>query len=90
MNKKQLAAAIAVDTGLTETQARSAVDAFAANVRSALAKGERVSLTGFGSFSVVERSEREGRNPLTGKPIKVPAKKVARFSPGKTLKQAVE
>jgi len=90
MNKQQLAAAIAADTGLTKAQAQSAVDAFASHVQSALAKGERVSLTGFGSFSVMERSERDGRNPLTGKPIKVPAKKVARFSPGKTLKQAVE
>ena len=61
-----------------------------AKAREALASGESVTFTGFGSFKVVERAARKGRNPRTGKEITIPASKVAKFTPGKGLKDAIK
>jgi DNA-binding protein HU-beta len=75
--------------GLTKKQAAEAFDAIFDAITSNLENGERVSITGFGSFSVTERAARKGRNPATGQEIHIPASKNARFKAGKDLKEAV-
>jgi nucleoid DNA-binding protein len=67
-----------------------AVDAFPGAVKKALKKGDKVAFAGFGTFSVVKRSARKGRNPQTGEALKIAAKKVPKFTTGKTLKEAVK
>ena len=89
MNKGELVDAVAKDAGISKAEAQAAVDSVVENVTGALKKGDKVTLVGFGTFSTSHRSAREGRNPQTGKPIKIPAKKVAKFSPGKALKDAI-
>lgn len=89
MNKTDLVKAVAA-TGLTQNAAKAAVDATLAAVKDALAGGETVQLIGFGTFSVVEKPEREGVNPATGAKIKIAAKKVAKFKPGKELAESVK
>ena len=74
----------------TKTQTETALDAVIASLREALASGESVTFTGFGSFKVVHRAARKGRNPRTGKDISIPASNVAKFTPGKALKEAVK
>jgi DNA-binding protein HU-beta len=88
MVKAGLVAKVA-EIGITKKQAVEAVDAFIEAVKGSLAKGEKVSLIGFGTFNVKERAAREGRNPRTGKKIKIPKKKVPSFKPGKELKDSV-
>jgi DNA-binding protein HU-beta len=85
MNKAQLIDAMAADAGISKAQAKSALDSFTGNVGSTLASGDRISLVGFGSFSVSERAARDGRNPQTGAVIKIAAKKVAKFKAGADL-----
>ena len=89
MNKSQLAEAIVKDAGITKAQAMSAVDSMVANITGALKDEEKVILVGFGTFSSSRRAAREGRNPMTGAPLKIPAKQVAKFVPGKALKDAI-
>jgi DNA-binding protein HU-beta len=89
MTKADLVAAVA-ETGMTKKQAAAAVDAVISSITGALKKGDKVSLVGFGSFSVKKRKARTGRNPQTGKAIKIKAKKVPAFSAGKGLKEAVK
>ncbi len=89
MTKADLVAAVA-ETGITKKQAAEAVDAMISSIKGALKKGDRVSLVGFGTFSVKRRKARTGRNPRTGKPLKIKAKKVPAFSAGKGLKEAVK
>ncbi len=89
MNKAELIEAIAKDASMTKADAKKALDAFIDATSAALKKGERISLVGFGSFSVTKRSERKGRNPQTGKEIKIPAKKVVKFKPGSELADQV-
>ena len=89
MNKGDLVAAVAGDAGVSKSQAQAAVDSVLSNIEGSLAGGGRVTLVGFGTFSVSQRSERMGRNPRTGMPIRIPARKVARFTPGKALKEAI-
>ncbi len=89
MNKAQLIDAIAADSGLTKADAKKALDAFLKVTGEALQSGDRVSLVGFGSFSVSERSARMGRNPQTGKEISIPAKKVIKFKAGSELTDSV-
>ncbi len=89
MTKADLVAAVA-GTGITKKQAAAAVDAMISSIKGALKKGDKVSLVGFGNFSVKERKARTGRNPRTGKPLKIKAKKVPAFSAGKALKEAVK
>ena len=89
MNKVELAAAIANETGLSKKDSEAAVKAFVEVVTNELKKGERVQLVGFGTFEVAERAAREGRNPQTGKTMKIKASKAPRFKAGKALKDAV-
>lgn len=89
MNKTQLIDAIAEDAGISKTAAKSALESFLKNVGETLAKGDKISLVGFGSWSVSERAEREGRNPQTGKAIKIAAKKVVKFKAGAELDGSV-
>ena len=90
MNKADLIDAIAGEAKLTKADSKKALDAFVAATSEALKKGERLALVGFGSFSVVGRSARTGRNPQTGKEIKIAAKKVVKFAPGAELKAIVQ
>ena len=89
MNKAQLIDAISGDAKLTKIEAKKALDAFVSATTKALKKGDRVALVGFGTFSVSKRAARTGRNPQTGKEIKIAAKKVAKFSAGADLKKVV-
>jgi DNA-binding protein HU-beta len=90
MNKAQLIDAIAHDAKLTKADAKKALDAFVKSTTVALKKGDRVALVGFGSFSVAKRSARTGRNPQTGKEIKIAAKKVVKFKAGSDLSGTVK
>lgn len=83
MNKAELVDKIAKDAEITKAQANEALDSFTKSVVTTLKKGDKVTLVGFGTFSVTKRSARIGRNPQTGKEIKIPAKKVAKFKAGK-------
>jgi DNA-binding protein HU-beta len=89
MNKAELVDAIASETKMTKADATKALDAFVTATTKALKKGDRVALVGFGSFSVTKRAARVGRNPQTGKAIKIAAKKVAKFKAGAELGKAV-
>ena len=91
MTKAELVEKIHAKAGLpTKAKAEEALDAVVAALREALASGESVTFTGFGSFKVVERAARKGRNPRTGKEITIPASKVAKFPPGKGLTDAIK
>ncbi len=90
MNKAELIDAIASGADLTKADAKKALDAFIDATSGALKKGDRVALVGFGSFSVASRSARTGRNPQTGKEIKIAAKKVVKFKAGTELSDAVK
>jgi DNA-binding protein HU-beta len=85
MNKAELIDAIASTSGLTKADAKKALDGFTTAISASLKKGDRVSLVGFGSWSVTKRSARTGRNPQTGKEIKIAAKKVVKFKAGAEL-----
>ena len=89
MNKQELVNAIAESAGLTKADAKKGLDATIDAVSAALKAGDRVSLVGFGSFSVSERGARTGRNPQTGKEIKIAAKKVVKFKPGAELSAGI-
>ena len=89
MNKTELIDAIAQEAGLSKADAKKALEAFLAAVEKTLKKGDKISLVGFGSWSVTEKAAREGRNPQTGKTIKIPAKKVVKFKAGTELSNAV-
>ncbi|MFW6224836.1 MAG: HU family DNA-binding protein [Bacteroidota bacterium] len=89
MNKAELIDAIASQANITKADAKKALDAFVNTTTKALKKGDRVALVGFGSFSVSKRSARTGRNPQTGAPIQIPAKKVVKFKAGSELADSV-
>ena len=89
MNKAELIEAMASEAKITKADAKKALDAFIVSTSKSLKKGDRVALVGFGSFSVVKREARKGRNPQTGKEIKIPAKKVVKFKAGAELADAV-
>ena len=89
MNKGDLVGAVADDAGITRGQAQDAVDSVLSNIEGTLKSGGKVTLVGFGTFSVSDRSARQGRNPRTGAPIRIPARRVARFVAGKALKDAI-
>lgn len=90
MNKGELIDAIAKDAGLTKVDAGNALNAFVSTVSKSLKKGDSVQLIGFGTFSISKRAARTGRNPQTGKEIKIAAKKVAKFKAGKALADTVK
>ena len=90
MNKAQLIEAMANKAGLTKADAKKALDAFIESTSEALKSEDRVALIGFGSFSVSTREARTGRNPQTGKPIDIPAKKVIKFKAGSDLVDTIQ
>ncbi|MCX6235144.1 MAG: HU family DNA-binding protein [Bacteroidetes bacterium] len=90
MNKAELIGAIASEAKITKASAKKALEAFVKATSTALKKGDRVALLGFGTFHVAKRAARTGRNPRTGKTIKIPAKKVAHFRAGSELKKTVK
>ena len=89
MNKSELIDAVASSAGLSRTDAASATDAVLDNIVRALAGGEQVNISGFGTFSVRERAARSGRNPQTGETIQIKASKSPGFKAGKAFKDAV-
>ncbi len=89
MTKAELISSISREASITRATAEKALAAFTDSVTKALKKGSRLSLPGFGTFSVTKRKARTGRNPQTGKEIKIPATKVAKFKAGIELKSAL-
>jgi DNA-binding protein HU-beta len=89
MTKAELVAAMAKASGGSKVSAERALNAFLDGIFDALRKGRRVKIGGFGTFMVSRRAERSGRNPRTGKVIKIPACRVPRFKPGRSLKSAI-
>jgi DNA-binding protein HU-beta len=89
MNKADLIANVAKDAEITKAQATAAVDTVFGSIEKSLKKGENVILVGFGTFSTAVRNARIGRNPATGKEIKIPKRRVAKFKAGKGLSDAV-
>jgi DNA-binding protein HU-beta len=90
MNKQDLIDSMAKAAGVTKVQAQAALDAFMSSTQTALKKGDKVILVGFGTFSVTKRAARKGRNPQTGKEINIPAKKVVKFKAGAGLQAKVK
>lgn len=89
MNKAELSSSIAEKSGLSQADAKAALDALIESVTEGLADGDRISLVGFGSWSVEQRDARTGRNPRTGEAIQIAAKKVVKFKAGAALNSAV-
>ncbi len=89
MNKAEMIEAMASDAGISKAEAKRALDSFVDHTTNCLKKGDRLSLIGFGSFSVTRRAARKGRNPQTGKEITIKAKNVVKFKPGSDLSKKV-
>lgn len=89
MNKLELIDAIAAKSGLTKADSTRALDAFMAAVSETLKKGDKITLTGFGTFAVSKRAARDGRNPRTGEIVKIPARNSVSFKAGSKLKDSV-
>ena len=89
MNKTEFVAAVAEKSGLSKKDAQEAVNAFVDVVTAALKKNDKVQLVGFGTFEVAARAAREGRNPQTGKTMKIKASKAPKFKAGKALKDSL-
>ncbi|QOK91552.1 HU family DNA-binding protein [Ralstonia pseudosolanacearum] len=89
MNKSEMIADVANETGWTKAEAARAVETVLGSIKGALAVGDSVSLVGFGTFSIGERAARMGRNPRTGEEVEIPAARVPKFKPGSELKAAV-
>lgn len=89
MNKQDLISKISKDTGVTKTNAAAAVDSLLDGITKSLRKGEAITFVGFGTFKTSQRKARMARNPQTGAAIKIPKRRVVRFSAGKALKTAV-
>jgi len=90
VNKAELIEEVRFQTGLTRTQSREAVSATTSVITDCLARGEKVTLVGFGTFQVGTRKARTGRNPQTGETVQIPAKKAPKFKPGKGLRERVK
>lgn len=90
MTKVNMVEAVARNAGVTKAEAARVVDAFVKSVTEALSKGEKVTMTGFGTFEVRQRAARMGRNPQTGATIQIPAQRTPAFRAGKSLKDAVK
>jgi DNA-binding protein HU-beta len=90
VNKKDLVGKIASDARLTRTQATRALDAILEGIQSSLQKGDRVTISGFGTFGVSHRKARRVRNPQDGRAMEVAAKRVPRFAPGADLRSALD
>ena len=89
MTKQDLISKIAHDTGLTKVAAAAAVDSFFEGITKSLRKGQPITFVGFGTFKTAQRKARTARNPQTGAAIKIPKRRVVRFTAGKALKGAV-
>jgi DNA-binding protein HU-beta len=89
MNKRDLIAQIAQDTGVTKSSAGAAVDSLLETITKALRKGDAITFVGFGTFKTTQRRARVAKNPRTGDAIKIPKRRVVRFTAGKALKSAV-
>lgn len=89
MNKQELIAKIARDTGSSKAGAAAAVESLIDGITRSLKKGDAITFVGFGTFKTSQRKARMARNPQTGAPIKIPKRRVVRFTAGKSLKQAV-
>jgi DNA-binding protein HU-beta len=89
MNKQDLISKIAQDTGITKSNAAAAVDSFIEGITKSLKKNQAITFVGFGTFKTAQRKARTARNPQTGATIKVPKRRVVRFSAGKALKQTL-
>jgi DNA-binding protein HU-beta len=89
MNKAELITKIAEEAGITKVQAGTALETFMESVAKTLKRGDKLTLVGFGTFSVSKRAARKGRNPQTGATIKIKAKKVAKFKASKELSSKV-
>lgn len=89
MIKQDLIIKMAADAGITQVQARTALQAFERGVAEALSNGDEVKMVGFGTFSTIQRKKRIGRNPKTGETVQIPAKTAAKFKPGKGLGEAI-
>jgi DNA-binding protein HU-beta len=90
MNKQELIEKMSSKSGLTKTQAEKALNAIEESIINALSSGDKVTLVGFGTFSILHRKERKGRNPQTGQEMTIPAKKTPKFAPAKVLKEVVK
>ena len=90
MNKAELIEEVAGQTGLTKRTSGKAVDAVVSAISDCLARGEKVTLVGFGTFRVIKRKARRGVNPQTREAIQIPARKVPKFNPGKGLREKVK
>ena len=90
MNKQDLITKIARDTGASKVSAAAAVDSLIDGITKSLKKGEPITFVGFGTFKTAQRKARTARNPQTGAAIKIPKRRVVRFSAGKALKDAVK
>jgi DNA-binding protein HU-beta len=90
MNKAELIQEVATKAGVKVKEAEALLDAMVGTVEKTLSKGQKVAITGFGTFSVSHRKARKGRNPQTGKEIKIPASKSPRFTAGKSLKDSLK
>ena len=89
MNKEEMTCALAQETWMTKVSAEAALDAVLRIISDVLVSGDKIQLVGFGTFEVKERAPRIGRNPRANVPVKIPAKRVPVFKPGKVLKSAV-
>ena len=89
MNKQELISKIAQDTGITKSSAAAAVESFFEGITKSLKKGQPITFVGFGTFKTAQRKARTARNPQTGATIRIPKRRVVRFSVGKALKDAV-
>lgn len=90
MNKQELISKIAKDAGMTKSSAAAAVETVLGEITRSLKKGEAITFVGFGTFKTAQRKARVARNPQTGAQIKIPKRRVVRFTPGKALKAAVK
>ena len=89
MNKSELVQVVSEKLGATKRDAEASLNAVVEAIQESLVKGEKIQLVGFGTFEVTKRAAREGRNPLTNKPIKIAATNVPKFKAGKALKEEV-
>lgn len=89
MNKRDLIAKIALDAGISKTDAAAALESFVEGITKSLKKGQPITLVGFGSFKTAQRKARTARNPQTGAAIRIPKRRVVKFSAGKGLKSAL-
>lgn len=90
MNKSELAIQMVKDSGITKTDAFNVIDGIIDTISKELKSNNKITLVGFGSFKLIKRKAKKGRNPRTGETITIPSKKIVKFIPGKKLKELVK